>query len=189
MESPLPYHDQDNEIKSQFDLIFSAIYRTNSNSSEEDIRAINERIQREVTAKPILAKIVQQGNYSLLSACTTCQCEQLHPAIKFLIELNPSALLWPSDTSSRMICNIACHPSHCVLMPWVATHYQWVLDHERCLESPPASYFLSEYANREEESGCTAAIIREFFEAYPQALTQVDEYGCTPLHNILFRGS
>ena len=68
MERSLPYDNQHDEIKSQFDSIFSAIFSINSNSSEDDVRALNERIQREVTAKPILAKIVQ-GNSSLLDAC------------------------------------------------------------------------------------------------------------------------
>ena len=51
MENPLDYDDQQGEIRSQFDQLLSAIISTNDNSSEEDIRALNERVQREVTAK------------------------------------------------------------------------------------------------------------------------------------------
>ena len=189
MESPLPYDDQDDEIKSQFDLILDCIFSTNDNSSEEEIRALNERVHHEVTTKPILARIVKQRNTCLLDACTTCQCEQLHPAIKFLIEANPLALLWETDRGWRIIHKIAGHTSHCVLMPWIATNYQWVLDRDHDIYLfPSVFHLLNRYANRREETGCTAAIIRQFFEVYPQGLTQVnDAYddGYNPLHAIL----
>ena len=51
MESPLDYDGQDEELKSQFNQLLSAIISINDNSSEEEIRALNERVQREVTAK------------------------------------------------------------------------------------------------------------------------------------------
>ena len=73
-------------------------------------------------------------------------------------------------------------------MPWIATNYQWVLDHEICLERPPAFRLFDRYANRGGTTLCSAAIIRQFFEAYPQGLTQQDENGCTPLH-FIFMGS
>ena len=200
MESPLPYDDQADELKSLFNQFLNAIFSINGNSSQEEITAFNQLVQRAITAKPILARIVQ-GNGSILRvvACVldndsflsvTCDHNKLvHPAIKCLIEANPSALLWEtnSDIGERMICSIAGHPSHCVLMPWITTKYQWVLDHELCLESPPVFHLLRQYAHRREETGCTDTIIRQFFEAYPRGHTQEDNYGRTPLHAILGR--
>ena len=185
MENPLPYDDQDVVLQSQFNQLLNAIIAANDNGSEEEIKALNELVQREVTANPILAKIVQ-GNSSLLDACinlTTCRYEQFHPAIKFLIEANPSALLWQPGFATKLIHKVANHPSHCVLMPWIATNYQWVLDNEICLRDPPVFYLLERYIN-----GATrfyTATIRQFFEAYPRGLTQVGEFRFTPLHAIL----
>ena len=84
MESPLDYDGQDEELKSQFNQLLSAIISINDNSSEEEIRALNERVQREVTAKPILGRIFQRNEgYAsvcfLLHACITRQYEQFHP--------------------------------------------------------------------------------------------------------------
>ena len=103
----------------------------------------------------------------------TCQYVQFHPAIKFLIQSNPSALLWRenTDTDEILIREIADHTTHCVLMPWIATNYQWVLNDEGILMNPPVFCLIDQYANRgEATTGCTAAIIRQFFEAYPQGL-------------------
>ena len=185
MESPLPYDDQNDETKSQFDLILSAIYSIDWNS---EIEALIERIESEVTAKPILARIMK-CNASLISvACTNLDDEHFYPAIKFLILANPQALLWQSSTGKRIINKVANHPSYCVLMPWIAANYQWVLDHERCHEYPPVLCLLRRYAERDETSCCTAAIIRQFFEIYPRGLTQqgVMGTGFTPLHAIVF---
>ena len=67
MESPLLYNEiEDDKLKSQFDQLIVSINSINANSSEEEKGALNERIQSEVTAKPILARIVNQGNTSLL---------------------------------------------------------------------------------------------------------------------------
>ena len=122
MERTLPFDDQHDEIKSQFNQLLNAIFSTNSNSSEEEIRAFKEHLQREVTTNPILARIMK-GNNSLLDACITRQYEHFHPAIKFLILANPFALLWQADNDNdeeRIIHMIAGHTSHCVLMPWIA---------------------------------------------------------------------
>ena len=193
MESPLPYDDQDDETESQFDQLLEAIFIIDANSSEEEIRASSERGSREVTNKPILARIIHQDIFvedaSLLSAvCAHYPNELFHYAIKFLIEANPSALLWQSHLGGLIIHDIAYHPSHCVLMPWIATNYQCVLDHE-IHEYPPAFRLLEHYARRDffTTGGCTAAIIRQFFEAYHRGLTQEDsgEGECNPLHYIL----
>ena len=116
MERRLLYDDQDDELKSQFNQLRIAVSSINENSSEEDVRALNERIQREVTAKPFLARIVQHKKPLLSAVCTALENEFFHPAIKFLILANPSALLWTTT-----IHLIAGHSAHCVLMPWIAT--------------------------------------------------------------------
>ena len=193
MESPLPYDDQDDETKSQFDLILSVIHRINDNSSKEEIRALSERIQREVTAKPILARIVAGNHQFSLLSWEICSLynELFHPVIKFLIEANPSALLWKTDTNlncERTIHNLAGHSTHCVLMPWIATNYQWVLDHEICLEFPPVFELLNQYASGNATGATECTAVRQFFEAFPQGLTQQDVMGTgfTPLHAILY---
>ena len=193
MESPLPYDDQADEIKSQFNQLLNAnIFSTNDNSSEEETRALDGHVQNEVTAKPILARIMK-GNASLLSvACTNLDDEYFHPAIKCIIGANPSALLWDTATYiytvERMIHKVAGHPTLCVLMPWIAANYQWVLDHEiLCLEDPPVFCLINQYANRG-ATKCSAAIIQQFFEAFPRGLTQINKkYGFTPLHAIICR--
>ena len=187
MENPLDY-DDDDVTQSQFNQLLNAIIAANDNGSEEEIKALNELVQREVTAKPILARIVHDFSSLLSVVCTTCQCEHFHPAIKFLIVANPSALLWQSHLGGRIdrIINIiANHSVHCVLMPWIATNYQWILDRDHDIFPHPSVFdLLHRYANRE-ETGCTAAIIRQFFEAYPRGLTEINEYGYSPLHEIL----
>ena len=183
----MEYDDQEDEIQCHFVRLCNAIISTNDNSSEEDIRALNELIQREVTAKPNLAKIikyeVETVCYLLLVACANLDDEQFHPAIKCLIEANPSALLWYSNTGKIVIHKIAGHSTHCLLMPWIATNYQWVLDDEICLEDPPVIDLLCQYNNRR-ETRCTSTTIQQFFEAYPLGLNQ-DTRGRTPLHIIL----
>lgn len=182
----------DDELKSQFNQLLNAtIFSTNNNSSEEETRALNEHVQHEVTAKPILARIMK-GNASLLSvACTNLDDEYFHPAIKCIIGANPSALLWDTATYiytvERMIHKVAGHPTLCVLMPWIAANYHWVLDHEiLCLEDPPVFCLINQYANRG-ATKCSAAIIQQFFEAFPRGLTQINKKGFTPLHAIICR--
>ena len=96
MEIPLRYNDLENDkkMKSQFNQLRFAIFSTDENSEDADIEAVNELVQREVTAKPILARIVNQGNTSLLVyfCISRRHNEQFHPAIKRIIGANPSAL-------------------------------------------------------------------------------------------------
>ena len=157
-------------------------------AGEAEGTALNDRIREEVSAKPILAKIVSNNllNWSLLTAgslltaaCTKLESEKSHHAIKFLIEANPSALLWSSPRgheSSSPIYTIADHHSHCVLMPWIAERFPWILDHERCLNTPPVFKLIHQYANNpDRRTGCNAATLRDFFEAYPRGLSQEDK--------------
>ena len=147
MENPLLYNElEDDELKSQFDQLTSAIFSINGNSSEEEMRALDERIQCEVAAEPILGRIAKRyGRVSLLwAACTTLKTKLFRPAMKCLIEANPSALLWYSNGHLPMYI-IARHSRFCVLVPWIATNYQWVLDHEICILDPPVFDFLEHY--------------------------------------------
>ena len=187
METPLLYELQDDESKAKHEQLFNTIHSFDSDSSEAEILALNERVCREVTSKPILARIVK-GNISLLLFACFMLDEQFHPAIKCLIEANPSALLGKSTVRAgrNIIHDIAGHPTHCVLFPWIADNYKWVLDHERCLEFPPVFDLILQYVYRESvPTRCTDAVIQQLFEAYPQGLTQVDDRGITPLHLIL----
>ena len=195
MERPLDYDSQDDEIKCQFNQLKSAIYSIHEDWSLAECMALNEHIQREVTAKPILARIMKgqhtREELSLLSvACSNLGGNSFLLAIKCLIRANPSALLWETGNHTRItlfsqqIYMIVRHSFHCVLMPWIAEKYRWVLDHEICLEDPPVFYLLELYVS----SNCNAGTIRQFFEAYPRGITQKNHRGCNPLHIIPTRG-
>ena len=195
MERPLDYNNQDDEIKCQFNQLKSAIYSIHEDWSLAECMALNEHIQREVTAKPILARIMKgqhtREELSLLSvACSNLGGNSFLLAIKCLIRANPSALLWETGNHTRItlfspqIYMIVRHSFHCVLMPWIAEKYRWVLDHEICLEDPPVFYLLELYVS----SNCNAGTIRQFFEAYPRGITQKNHRGCNPLHIIPTRG-
>jgi len=146
----------------------SAVYNINAHSSEEEIRALNKLIQHEVTA------LNPQSLSSLLSFLLMKSLNELfHPTIKVLIRAGPSALLWDyhSHTSEKVIHIISRHPLHCVLMPWIADKYQWVLDHY--LRGMPTKYgpafgLLHLYGSR--SGSCDDAIIRGYFESYPREL-------------------
>jgi len=103
--------------------------------------------------------------------------------IKCLIQAYPSALLGPPDgyTIHSPVYMIANHPEHCVLMPWVATNYTWVLDHERCIQ---AVFALLRMYNQRQRTSCSSTTIKDFFEAYPPALTK-RRNGMSILHMIL----
>ena len=64
MERPLDYDNQDDEIKCQFNQLKSAIYNIHEDWSLAECMALNEHIQREVTAKPILARIMKRPAHS-----------------------------------------------------------------------------------------------------------------------------
>ena len=182
---------QDDGLKCQFNQLIRSILSIDieGHISEEEIAALNKRVCREVTAKPILARTVRLNNafkYLLEIFCTMPnELFHFHPAIKCLIKANPSALLWKTSSGERIIHDIAGHPSNCVLMPWIATNYQSVLNHGINLERPPVFTLIDRYANRRETTGCTAATIRQFFEAYPRGLTQPNSRGRFPLHVLL----
>jgi hypothetical protein len=203
--SPIFDDEVDIDVRSQFKDLLSAIDDVQHwERGHDEIRAayeaLNERVQVKVTNKPILSRIVSRNllNWNLLMSVCTKLHEWSHPTIKFLIKANPHALLWGAsdaglDAEGMLIYEIADHHSHCILMPWIAERYPWVLDHKRCRERPPALNLIVHYADEPEQ--CTADIVRHFFEAYPRGLSQEDEgmeegfpihkvacgcYGCEP---------
>lgn len=188
MTSPISINElEDDELRQQFNHLMKAmkdIVVVNPEREDGEYEALNQRIYQEVTDKPILARIVSTSNQTLLStACSNINLDISHDTIKCLIQAYPSALLEPP---SRALYLIASHPEHCILMPWIATNYTWVLDDEYCLEHPPVFEFLYMYIDG---TRCTAATVREYFEAYPLALKQLDGDNSSTLHLILGGGS
>ena len=92
-----------------------------------------------------LARIVKEGNTSLLWFACFKLDELFHPAIKCIIESNPSSLLWETEYFLSCVHLISLGTSHCVLVPWIATNFQWVLDHEISHRFPPVFNSLNAY--------------------------------------------
>ena len=184
------------QLQEEFREIVADIYNINRLSLHAGHKvdktiyiALNERIIREVSAHPLLARAISKDflNWSLLmTLCSKTHDTWTHPAIVFLIRTNPSSLLWTGsdtkDSARNPIEVIAGHSSHCVLMPWIAQHYGWILDHPNCLEKPPIFKLVSNYTN----GGCKEQILRDFFTFYPQSLGQIDEQQETSLHEIIW---
>jgi len=186
-QDSLRANELENEsLRDQFNDLLEAmegITTFDPNREEGSYEALNQRIYEAVTDKPLLARIVLERGGSLLeSACANLNLESSNSVIKCLIQARPSALLGPPG-DDRPIDMIARHPQHCVLLLWIATNYPWVLDHHR--QPPVAFVMLDRYSERRRNS-CTSAILKDFFEAYPQALTQQhSDYNCNVLHYIL----
>lgn len=153
----------------------------------ESLERFNEHIQRLVSDYPVLARVVVTRGMSrrslLAVACTNKNRVLSHKVIKFLIGMNPSALLWKQANKidcSRPIYTIARSQAHCVLMPWIAEHFCWTLGHPVVLDRPPALKFVDLFPN----GSCEASIMKSFFETYPEGLWQEDPDGM-PLHKLL----
>jgi hypothetical protein len=186
---PIADVDLPTEVRERFESLFEEIYRLFRVHGEETIeeagRVMCERVQRDVSEYPILAKTVSKNmlGWSLL----TTVCEKTysrdvgHTAIKYLITRNPHALIWrwvDNYEHSSPLKTIAQNYCHCVLLPWIAQHYAWVFDHPTMLERPPHFELVRNYAQGE----CPASVVRSFYEWYPKGLQQTDQYGRSPLH-------
>ena len=60
----------DDELKSQFNQLLNAFESIDDNSSEEDVRALNERIQHEVLTSPFwqeLLTMAASSSFGLLA--------------------------------------------------------------------------------------------------------------------------
>ena len=203
MTSPVFIHEVDDEMRQQFNHLMEAmedIVAVDPDREEGSYEALNQRIHQQVTDQPNLSRVVSERQcQSLLSAAVSnLNLATSQRVIKCLIQANPTALLWlptadaydvayHERNSTIPIYMIVRHPVHCLLMPWIITHYPWVLDHEYCLERSPVFELLDMYTDRS-NNNCGAATIKQFFEAYPRAFHMEDShvyrYGY-PVHRIL----
>jgi len=189
----------DEELRQQFNNLMEAmkdIVTVDPNREEGAYEALNQRIYQAVTDKPILASIISNVGVSLLSsACANLNLDTSHDVIKCLIQTYPQALLGPPSATfrSRWIAGhpdeytytsppiflIARHPQHCVLLPWIAANYTWIIDHR-----PHVLFELLDAYGRRGRTSYTATTIKQFFDAYPIALTQKNG-SMTILHYVL----
>ena len=176
MDSPMPLETA--ELTSRLNEILQRIALVNDETEEEDIRVLKEHIRFEVTTNPVLLRCTSTYIYAAGSTLLSFICDY-NPFdddsfIKFLIELDPSALLLLENGGREDVpINIISSSSLCVLMPWIAATYPWVLHHGPGIQS--MFDLIKRFASREDTPECTAAIIKQFFEAYPQALVQEDD--------------
>jgi len=169
---------------------------------------LSSQIQDAVTKHPVLARSVAPDpfNHHDQRSLLARLCElywhspppslAMQPAVKFLIEKNPHALIWEFicflASSSSPIYEVAEH--HCAIMPWIAERFSWVFDHPDCLEQPPHHALIRRYLDGQ----CDASIVRQFYEAYPQGLAQESQRGwglpfsssgCLPIHSLARRSN
>jgi hypothetical protein len=193
---PIPDVDLPVNVREKFDSLFDEINELCSVNDAERMekagRVMCERIEKEVSEYPILAKAVSEGGdvlgWSLLTAICekTCSRDVGHNAMKFLITMNPYALIWRwGDEYDPLnpVKKIAQNDCHCVLLPWIAEHHSWIFDHPKVRERPPHFELVRNYAN----GGCSASVVRSFYEWYPQGLQQINERSLdeSPLHLCL----
>jgi hypothetical protein len=193
-EEPIkPIADADLPVKVReiFESLFDEIYELFSVNDGESVEEAGQvmcgRIQKDVSEYPILAKTVSDDmlGWSLL----TVVCEKTysrdvgHDAIKYLISMNPHALIWRWGDDSNPIKTIARNDCHCVLLPWIAEHHAWIFEHPEVRQRPPHFELVRNHAN----GVCSASVVRSFYEWYPQGLQQINEDGAdeTPLHLLL----
>jgi len=193
MKRPLAMNRVDRELRNQFKVLIEALKVVNTDREEITYEALNRRILQEVTEKPILARMITSragvgaGESLLLVACSKLILDTSHDVIKCLIQTYPRALITYSDNGTP-IYMIAGHPIHCTLLPWIATNYTWILDHEvdkDRTEYPFFAFLLLEQYIKRRRTRCTATTVINFFEAYPRALNQQDRLGFSVLHKVL----
>lgn len=206
LESPILNSKLEENMRLLFDGLVNHIqdaptqFRDKTVQHDDDIEAVelygkfNDHIHRLLSMYPVLARVVMiQGadsRKSLLAvACQNLQQHYSYPAIQFLIAKNPSSLLWKQNNAVRTsspICTIARTPSLCGLMPWIAEHYAWVLDHPICVQSPPALLMTDLCA----DGTCKESIVEGFFTRYPQGLLQDDSTSKNglPIHRLVRNG-
>ena len=191
MKRPLAMNRVDRELRNQFKLLMEALRVVNTDREEIEYEALNRRILQEVTDKPILARIITSragvgaGVSLLFAACSRLNLDTSHDVIKCLIQTYPRALITYSENGTPLYM-IARHPQHCVLMPWIAINHSLFLDHEfDSLGYPGFAHKLVHMYERRGNTSCTAITIKNFFEAYPRALTRLDSSFGTILHRVL----
>ena len=195
--SPVSDDEVTPELKLQYDEIKDSILSIPWTSGVVAIRRYFQElvacIQLKAAIHPTLARVVARDmNHSsmLTLLCDKAHTPLAHTTMKFLIERNPSALLWKRDNWEKMgieysmpIYTIVNHHAHHVLLPWIAQHYPWVLEHPDCQAKPPTFDFIAQCVNG---IALNSALIRQYFTIYPQALRHVDHaQKSTPLHYFL----
>mmetsp|Transcript_36811 Transcript_36811/g.89376 ORF Transcript_36811/g.89376 Transcript_36811/m.89376 type:complete len:505 (+) Transcript_36811:158-1672(+) len=195
--SPLSDDEVTPEVKVQYDAIKDSILSIPWTSGVVAIRRYFQElisgIQMKAAIHPTLARVVARDMHhsSMLTLlCHKAHTPLAHPTMKFLIERNPSALLWKRDDWETMgieysmpIYTIANHHAHHVLLPWIAEYFPWVLEHPALQARPPTFDFIAQCING---IALNANIVRQFFAKYPQALSHVDpSQKSTPLHHFL----
>ena len=178
-EVPPDYFESDlpDPLGSKFrDLLTEIIrFQPSNDPPSAEYDDISQRIQSNINENPIFVHTVSETHLgcSLLQAMSTrlTDTELACPVIKFTIEKNPTALLWKGDIEPATppispLYTIA--SEHCTLMPWIATHFPHVLEHPEILKFPPQCLLLGAYRG----GRCNASIVRQFFEKFPQGLSQ-----------------
>lgn len=198
-QTPIKNNDLDEDLLLLFEKMFDVAYDIRSlyNHDRELVKADYENyhdlVTGSVTKFPMLARTVHKSilNWSLLTLTCEKFCHKWsHRTIKFLIEMNPSALIWRrADIGESPIYAIADHRNHNTLMPWIAQTYPWVLDHARCQADQdgneidhPTINLVETYSN----GHCSEGTLRNYFEVYPKGLNKKDGIGeVLPLQIIL----
>ncbi len=162
---PIPDSELTEELRRKFHML---------------IEEVGDQFNNEfVSAHPILAHTVaeQMSRVSLLLVlCTKAMCKTDYPSfqksIQFLIQQNPHALLWGHDGGfdhELPIHLIAKHKHFCLLLPWIAECYPWVLEHELCQKNPPHAELVRHHVI---SRVCDRYFIQNFYEIYPKGLQE-----------------
>ena len=98
---PIGDDDVDEEVARKFEDLIDSIYNVQSYGEEEQVIASNEHLHQKIVAfvneTPILARVISREllHWSLLmTTIKKLHHEWSHPTTRFLIEMNPSALLY-----------------------------------------------------------------------------------------------
>ena len=178
-------------MQRRFHRLLSEASYPHSLEEEDAVESLTLRIQEEVSAHPILARIVSPTvpAWSLLDVLCrkNSDCREV---IKFLVEVNPHALLLARPSFDQFIYRAPSPPIHvladkpwnCALLPWLAERFPWVLQNDVCRKKPPHCTMVRCYAR----GTCRVETVQRFYELYPQGL-QEPFYGSYPL-SILLEG-
>ncbi|GAX22010.1 hypothetical protein FisN_6Hh257 [Fistulifera solaris] len=187
LDSQLPQ-----DLRRTFYAVFTEAYELFSqNRTIEAVQAAvpvwHQRVTAAVTAHPVLASTIFKDffKWSLLEVFIERTHFVCQDTIRFLIEINPDALLWAhraDDGFGRTAAINMLAEYGCPKLPlWVAERYPWVLHHKQCRVMPPHLAMVRAYT----DSGiCDAETIRKFYELYPRGLREKSKLDSTPKYPI-----
>jgi hypothetical protein len=139
-----------------------------------------QHISEEVSAHPIFARTIaayEKGDIRSLLDVVSEKFNYAGPNItKFLIEVNPHALLWERRGNSIgpkliPILLIGKCAWGCELFPWMLERYPWVFEHKLCRTKKPHLNMMRFYAMKQ----ISTETVRRFYELYPQGLRENDD--------------